>query len=275
MKRLVALIVVLMLLCGSCFITAEASLSSFARGASGSEKDSEPEENFDNSQGDSNPAQLVTYEDIQSGELAGKMVTIKCVIGEVDEDDVDVWYSGNERYYFEKVKLYELRYNDYLTDNERKAIYNWTSGEVYNITFKLYDDSSFGLTTIMKCVQIHEAVDVNEILQEYKDNFEEISCKSILRNPNKYANKRTYCKFNGTIIQRIEGEAYPEFLLCTAEGDLVMFRYDFSENEDLMLQNDEVTIYGYIPSNMVTITYDTLIGQNTVPFISVEHWDLH
>lgn len=217
----------------------------------------------------------ILWDDTLTGQYAGQAVSLRMVVGDVDDERMAVWIEGKYGYEYEIMKFDNLSFNDYLTGEKTAGLRKWMPGEAYDVIVMLYNDGSFGMTTIMDYTLVSADGDVDELVQGYKQACDDIGCKSILRSPQKFEGKRTYCKFEGVVIQEIATNAYKEYLLDTGIDDgYLIFRYDFGKNEDRILVSDHIVVYGYIPSKRVTVTYDTLFGHNTVPYMVGEHWDL-
>lgn len=219
---------------------------------------------------------LIPYE--ESVLHAGQTVMVDCVFGFDHGSSRDVWYKTTEGYQYEQELSRDMAIgmNDYLSSTEKQYMRDPEQGVVHRITMRLYDDGSMGGSSIIEYEVLSQFVNIDELVQEYKEACQEISVKTILRNKKDYEGKTTYIKFRGEVLQVIEDYFGPSACLLAVENyeSVVYLEYRPDDNDMKMLESDEIEVYGYIPPLKVTETYNTLFGQETVPYVSVEFWDL-
>lgn len=92
--------------------------------------------------------------------------------------------------------------------------------------------------------------------------------KKIQRKPSKYEGKKI--KISGTVIQVSEGWFDSVTLRVEdSNGDVWYINYSYSDNEDKILEDDKVTIYGECKG---TETYVTVLGGTvTIPAVEAEY----
>lgn len=109
---------------------------------------------------------------------------------------------------------------------------------------------------------------MEEVYSTYKSSCPLLDYSSVIRMPVGVFDKYIKCQFTGEIIQVVdEGGDFgiPNYLIKSGE-DIVSCTYArSSENRDMrFIEGDIVTIYGECQA---LTTYDTLVGENTVPYI--------
>lgn len=98
-----------------------------------------------------------------------------------------------------------------------------------------------------------------------------ITYEKLARSPEKYKGKKV--TLSGTIIQIVEGAFDNEARLATKDGfsDIAYITYKPDILDVRLLDYDEVTVYGTFKGLK---SYLSLLGEVTIPNISVEHIDL-
>ena len=211
-------------------------------------------------------------------DYCSQTVTVDCVFGERFDGDLEVWYKTQNGYQYE----YEIAWSmglgsmneSSLSQEARSYLRNPEKEVVHRLTMALAKDGSMSSSTIIDYEVLPDVVTQDELLQGYKDACEDIPVKTIMRNPKKYEGFTTYVHFEGTALQVIEGWISTTVIL--AVNDYQDFVYlNMRNNEDFkVLEDDVISVYGYIPPKKVTETYNTLLGTKTVPYVTVEFWDL-
>lgn len=109
---------------------------------------------------------------------------------------------------------------------------------------------------------------LDEVYSAYKNSCPELDYESTIRMPVGVFDEYIKCQFTGEIIQVInEGGdfGHPDYLIKSGDNIVYCTFARSSENRDMrFVEGDIVTIYGDCQS---LTTYDTLIGENTVPFV--------
>lgn len=92
--------------------------------------------------------------------------------------------------------------------------------------------------------------------------------KTIQRKPDKYDGKKI--KVSGTVIQVLEGWFDSVGLRVEdSNGDIWYINYSYSDGEDKILEDDNITVYGECTG---TETYTTVLGSSvTIPSIDAEY----
>lgn len=205
----------------------------------------------------------VTYSEIQTGKYGGQTVTATCAVSDVDFDSVlnsvsfDCWILDQASYVFDPLWSVDL------DEEELSVLKDAKEGEVYKFTVELYDDSSFGGSSLKKAEKLEETVDISGLEQQYKDACASYSCEDLLRNPDEFEGEKV--KFSGEVFQIISDDSSTiEFLLDTGEENGIVYaQYLFSDGESRILEGDKLTIYA--PFYMLE-SYTSILGtQRTVP----------
>ena len=119
-------------------------------------------------------------------------------------------------------------------------------------------------------------VSIDEVYSTYKNSCPELDYDSVIRMPVGVFDENIKCQFTGEIIQVVnEGGDFgtPDYLIKSGENIVYCTFGRNAENRDIrFIEGDTVTIYGDCLS---LTTYDTLIGENTVPSIWAYLIDLH
>lgn len=219
---------------------------------------------------------LILYEERE--QYANQTVKVDCVFGFNHGSSRDVWYKTKTGYQYERELSRDLAIgmNKYISSEKKQYLRNPEEGVVHRVTMVLYDDGSMGASTITEYELLSETVNIDDLIQEYKDSCQDIAVKTILRNPKVYEGQFTYVEFEGEVLQIIEDYYGPAgcILITNDYEDIVYLEYRPDDNDVLMLESDRIKVYGYLPPLKITETYDTLFGKKTVPYVSVEFWDL-
>lgn len=118
--------------------------------------------------------------------------------------------------------------------------------------------------------------------KEYINSCKTITFKKLGRNPNKYKGKKF--KITGEVIQVQEGlgnsvdlrinmtkQTY-EYLDDVTWSDTIYATVEIGENEDKILEDDIITIYGECEGSY---TYESVLGSNiTLPKINVKYYKI-
>lgn len=208
---------------------------------------------------------LVTYDDISSGAYNGKTVSIDAIIDNLyipydGACNFSLWYSSGGSYVVDDGSFHDIK-----SGSPQSVFSNSQDGDVIRFTTQVYDDGSFGPTSVQSAEIIGKS-DLESINSSFKASCPDMNYEDVQRNPDSYQDK--FLKCSGTIFQIInESPDRAEYLLECPYGYVYLSWY---ENEKLrgsrILEGDAVTVYGNFT---ILKTYDTLISQNTVPEISV------
>ncbi len=192
-------------------------------------------------------------------------VTIKCLLTNTsyseitDSLDFNAWVSNGDDTYIDNGSWLVFHPKDY-------GLSKGKDGDLYEITVKVYKDSSFGSSGIISAKKLNDTVDVNKVYEQYKASCGEYSCEDILRYPKKY--RGTYMKFSGEVFQiTSEEEDRVCFLLSTSEEDgYINVIYDRGADEPRILEGDQITVYG---AYYILYNYTSLLGtQKSIPQLS-------
>ena len=219
---------------------------------------------------------LISYNERE--QYADQTVKVDCVFGFNHGSSRDIWYKTETGYQYERELSWDLSVgmNDYVSSEEKQYLRNPKEGVVHRVTMLLYGDGSMGGSTIVEYELLSETVNVDDLIREYKESCSDIAVKAILRNPKVYEGQYTYVKFEGEVLQVINNNfgSVGCLLLLNNYEDIVYLDYQPDDNDIPMLESDKVVVYGCLPPLKITETYDTLFGERTVPYVSVEFWDL-
>lgn len=121
-----------------------------------------------------------------------------------------------------------------------------------------------------------------EIKKEYINSCKTITFDKLGRNPNKYKGEKF--KITGEVIQVQEGwgdsvdlrinmtKTTYEYIDEVTWSDTIYATVEIGENEDKILENDIITIYGECEGDY---TYESIMGSNvTLPKINVEYFKI-
>lgn len=215
---------------------------------------------------------LVTYDDIKTGNYNEKNVCIECIIDKIDSSlktscNFSLWYpSGDSYVYVINESFYDIEPN-----SPEEIFLNAKNGDVIRYATTIYDDGSFGTTSLLDA-EIIGNKELSNIYNSYKLSCPDIDYENVLRNPQNY--KDSLFRIVGSVSQIINESPYSaEYLISTPSGYIYASWY---ENESFrgnrLLKGDNICLYGQFE---MLKTYDTLIGnQNTVPQVSVHLIDL-
>ena len=126
------------------------------------------------------------------------------------------------------------------------------------------------------CGEVVEEKEYSLSKKKYKESCKSYSYKKIARSPKKYKGKLG--KFSGKVIQVMESTLfdYTSYTLRVAvNGDydsVLLVTYYASPDEDHILEDDYVTLYGEIQG---TKSYETVMGNEiTIPYVDAEIIDI-
>lgn len=208
---------------------------------------------------------LVTYNDIQTGKYNGQKVRIDAIVDKVniDENDSDfaLWYPNDNTYVFDSMNGDD----NIIPVSSTSEFLNIKNGDVLRFATQIYDDGSFGTTTVLSS-EIVGHKDINNIHNSFMENCSSINYDDLMRNPDNYT--EIPMKISGSIFQVVEENDFSaEYLISTDSGYVYASWYDDKKNRgSRFLEGDSVTLYGTFSSLK---TYNSLIKENTVPSISV------
>lgn len=219
------------------------------------------------------PVPLVTYDDIMTGNYNEKNIQIDAIIDKIYSPysghcSFALWYPSGNTYNYDSTVMnsfYEIE------DGCPESVFaNAQNGDVIRYDTSVYNDGSFG-TSIIKSAEIIGHQDINTIHQTFKQNCPDMNYEDVSRNPDSY--KGSAMKISGTIFQIISESNYSaEYLIETSAGYVYASWYDNSDiRGSRFLEDDSVTVYGTFE---MLKTYNTLVGDNTVPQLSVVFMDL-
>lgn len=215
---------------------------------------------------------LVTYDDIKTGNYNGKNVCIECIIDKIDSSletscNFSLWYPSGATYVYDA----NQSFYDIESNSPEEIFLNAKNGDVIRYATTIYNDGSFGTTSLLGA-EIIGNKELSNVYNSYKSNCPDIDYEGVLRNPQNY--EGSLFKITGSVSQVISESPYSaEYLIFTPSGYIYASWY---ENESFrgsrFLEGDNISLYGKFE---MLKTYDTLIGnQNTVPQISIHLMDL-
>lgn len=210
---------------------------------------------------------LLTYDEIMTGKYDEKNVIVEAFVESVEYDgafdiDMAVWFESEQ---------YGLVRDEISFDWEDVPVepFEIFPGDTLQLCFNVYKGSSFG-HPVITLNKTSSGASVSDFIQRFKDCCQSPEYKPLLRNPEEY--RGSNFTFTGDVVQVVSEESYCiKFLLETYYGDLISVWY-FPENSSRILEDDNVTVYG----TFYTLeTYDTLLGENTVPRLSAYFSELN
>lgn len=231
-------------------------------GSNSDESETQEEINTDESQ----DAVLSDWDSVTNGENSNEWIYIDGIVDNYSETstgmDFNMFFKSGNGY--EMLKMYPGEDAcEYLIEKYPEGIEN---GDVLRMTQKIGEDPLVGQGFI-EADKI-DSVSIDEVHQEYEKSCPELDYESIIRKPVGTFSEDIKCKFTGEIIQIVnEGGEFgkPDYLIKSGDN-IVYCTFDrsFENREMRFVEGDNVTIYGNC--NALS-TYDTIIGQNTVPSI--------
>lgn len=205
---------------------------------------------------------VVTYEDILTGEYNGKYVYIDAIIDNIDVSSYStkfsLWYPYGDTYYYDTGN-----FSDIEEDSPESVFKNAKNGDVIHFSTQIYNDGSFGTNNVYTA-EITGSEDILSVRQKSMDNSPSLDYEGVERNPDSF--KRTQCSFSGTIFQIVKEDNYSAEYIVETDSGYVYVNWYASESirGSRLLEWDYVTVFGTIDGLK---TYDTLTGENTVPYI--------
>lgn len=100
-----------------------------------------------------------------------------------------------------------------------------------------------------------------------KDKCKEIDFKQLNKNPDRYFGEPL--KFSGRVMQ-IQEDNYGGVILLYVDDNTDQLIYISYDTPTDIVEDDYITVYG---EGFGTMTYETRIGENTVPWISAEAFE--
>lgn len=215
----------------------------------------------------------VTYDDVISGNYNEQHVCVEAVIDKINNRSSSscsfaLWYSSSNGYIYDATvnhTFYEIK------DGSVESIFaNAQNGDIIKFATQI-KGNGIG-TSDIEAAQITGSSNLDEIHNSYKSNCPDMNYEDIQRNPDTY--KGSHFKISGTVFQVInESPTSAEYLISTDYGYIYASWYsDEAVRGSRFLEDDFVTIYGEF---LILKSYDTLVGQNTVPQISVSFMELN
>lgn len=212
----------------------------------------------------------VTYDDISTGNYNGKTICIEAIVDNLDSDeyscDFNLWYPSNSGYVFNSFNSFRN-----IDKNSPQNVFrNAKNGDVIKYITTVYDDGSFG-TSKLENAKIIGSKNLDEIHSLFKDSCQNMNYTEVQRNPDSYEDQ--YFKITGSVQQIVEESSSRAEYLVSTDAGLVYVNWYLDEEfrGSRFLENDKVMVCGEFT---ILKTYNTLIGQNTVPEISVITMDL-
>lgn len=210
---------------------------------------------------------LLTYDEIKTGKYDEQNIIVEAFVESIEYDgafdiDMTIWYESEQ---------YDFVRDEVSFDWEDVPIkpFEILPGDALQLCFNVYKGSSFG-HPVLTLHKTSSGASVSDFIQRFKDCCQTPEYKPLLRNPEEY--RGSNFKFTGDVIQVISEESYSiKFLLETYYGELIYVWYT-PENSSRILEGDNVTVYGTF---YVLETYDTLLGENTVPRLSAYFLELN
>ena len=210
----------------------------------------------------------VTYDEILTGNYNGQTVCIDAIIDNLSipregSCRFALWYpSGNSYAYRSAV---HNSFSDIAADSAYTVFASAKNGDIIRYVTMVYEDGSFGGVE-PDAAQIIGKANLDEVHNIFKASCPEIEYENMSRTPDAYIGAT--CQLHGSVFQVInENEYSAEYLIDTDYGYVYACWYDTEETRgSRFLEGDNVTIYGTFE---MLKTYDTLLGKNTVPQISI------
>lgn len=212
--------------------------------------------------------EVVLFSDIKSGNYNNKKVYIKCVLDNVEQDNIkegiefDAWiYDKNETF---SPKLNCRIWVDDIAEG-KDLIRNAATGTTVMFKVGIYQDGSIAFSDMSSVFAVENPVDLAEIRNQYKNTCQELEVNELLRNPEKY--KYNDLKYSGKILQVVEqatNSGITKLLLDTGkENGIIQIVYNRHVNESRFLENDNITVYGqfYLLDEYISV----LGAKQTVP----------
>lgn len=205
---------------------------------------------------------VVNWNDVTSHAYDNQYVYIDGVV-----DNYDAGFNGvNFNMYFQHDGIYDvIRF--YPSKEQCDDLIGFKNGDVLRISQYIADEGAVGQGFIT-ADKIGE-ISIDEVHAGYKNGCPVMDYESIARTPIGQSEQDIKCKFTGNIAQVIdEGNEFstPTYLV-ESNGNYVYVEYyrSFENRNTRFLEGDNVTVYGNFT---IMKTYDTLMGEKTVPQIN-------
>lgn len=217
--------------------------------------------------------ELVTYDDILTGNYNGQTVYIDCALSRVEPGVTDyisfiAWVGNGEQYLFDgNWMIFDLDEVDAL-----RCLKDAKSGEVYRFCVQVNSDASFGGSGVLSAEKLGMTVEVSTLEQQYKEGCTEYPCEDILRNPEEF--KGVKIRISGEVFQVVSDDGSNlTLLLDTGEDNGIAYiKYNRDKGENRILDGDSVTAYG----TFYKLTkYTSVLGtEKTVPELYANFLDI-
>ncbi len=152
--------------------------------------------------------------------------------------------------------------------------YAFTYGQRYILEITPYSGGGFGEEEILKYELIEDNADVDSILSAYKEKFQPLSYRKVLRNPEKY--KRILFVVEGIYFQDLGSHLGGKGCLLLDDDENVYFFDYFQKDYDInLLVGDRLKLYCVLggPDNGI-YQYQAWSGKQTVPYLYLYFYDL-
>lgn len=231
-----------------------------------------PVSNF-GAMGLSSSTPIVTWNDVVSGTYDGQTVYIDGVVDDFKQSSTGLQFNM----FFEHDGIYEI-VKMYLNDSAEQYLLTSCpdgikNGDILRISQVIVNSGTVGQGFIT-ADKIGE-ISIDDVHVGYKNGCPDMDYESIIRTPVDAAEQKIKCKFTGSIAQVIdEGGQFgtPEYLVESNGNYVYVVYFRAFENRNIrFLEGDNVTVYGNFT---IMKTYDTLIGEKTVPQIDTYLIDL-
>ncbi len=172
----------------------------------------------------------------------------------------------------------ELWLEDDSGNYERTYTYDLSSimkiGNKYHIVFDTSKYTELILPSqIISYECIGEGYSITQIENKYKsERYDVIPYKKIMRNLSDYVGVDVYVE--GYAIQDVGSKYFNEWLLADKEGNVYWFTYMPNKDDDEILVEDKLKIWGHVNFDEPYI-YQTLLGtKNKVPKLYVDYLEI-
>ena len=159
------------------------------------------------------------------------------------------------------------------------SLYDEKNYEEAKVLFEKLGDYKDSEDYVIKCeTEAKYAIKGTMSEQDFRSQCKEISYTELKRNPNKYVGQfiKISCKVYSS-PQENNNEMNANCATGAASfsqgyfGDYIHISYRYAdENESRMIEDDIIVIYGICEGNY---TYQSMVGQQTVPNITVLYYD--
>lgn len=209
---------------------------------------------------------FVPYKEITS-EYIGKIISVECIRGKSNYEDNNccgIWYPLTYSYVYESGPKNSDISDDEI-DSPDYVFVSASEGDIIRFATRICDDGSPDTSHILAAKVVGHK-DINEVYSAFKENSPYLNPDTFCRNPDKY--KYVPVRTNGKILQILnEDSDNATYLLSTSTGCVYLNWYEDSViRGDRLLEDDNVSVYGTFDG---LETYNSLIGQKTVPKVNV------